>query len=144
MGLIDRLRLWRTRRRTVRITLGAVPLPTLIPDAERGLQEIYSIHTRKGYRLHVFWELLILSADKERYRVQFFPIAPSPQECLAVASKGRHIIRFMPVVADTKELDAIYKGLGAKRTFELEFRTDLGLMSRDGLRAVGALPGRDG
>jgi hypothetical protein len=140
MGLLDRLRLWLTRRRTIRLTLGAVPLPTLIPDAEKGLREIYSIHTKKGYRLHVFWEVLVLSADKETYKVQFFPIASSPQECLAIATRGRHIIRFMPVVAHPDELEAVYEGLNRKKTFEMEFRTDLGLMSKEGLRAVGALP----
>ncbi len=139
MNPIDRLRQWLRHRRTVRLTLGAVPLPTLIPDAERSLKEIYSIHTKKGYKLHVFWEVLLLDADRERYKMQFFPVAPSPQDCLAIANKGRHVIRFMPVVAVPEELDSIVKGLGGKKTFELEFTTDLGLMSREGLEAIGAL-----
>ena len=139
MGLLDRFRQWRLRHKAVRLTLGAVPLPTLIPDAEAGLREIYSIHTKKGYKLQVFWEVLILNADREHYKMQFFPVAPSPQDCLAIANKGRHIIRFMPVVADPEELDRVIKGLGGKKTFELEFRSDLGLMSREGLQSIGVL-----
>jgi hypothetical protein len=67
---------------------------------------------------------------------------PSPQDCLAIANRGRHIIRFMPVVGDPEELDAVYKGLAGKETFEIEFRTDMGMMSREGLRSIGALPRR--
>ena len=63
MGLLDRIRLWRQRRKHIRITLGAVPLPTLIPDAEAGLAVIYSMHTKKGYKLFRFWEVLVLRAD---------------------------------------------------------------------------------
>jgi hypothetical protein len=139
MGLRERFQQWLLRRRTVRLTLGAVPLPTLLPDAEAGLKEIYSLHTKKGYKLQVHWEVLILNADRDRYKMQFFPVAPSPQDCLAIANKGRHIIRFMPVVADPEELDKVVKGLGGKKTFELEFKTDLGLMSREGLQSLGVL-----
>ena len=48
----------------------------------------------------------------------------------------------MPVVGDPKELDQIYKGLAGKETFELVFRTDMGMMSDEGLKAIGALPER--
>jgi hypothetical protein len=140
MGLIDRFRDWRLRGKTVRLTLGAVPLPTLIPEAEAGLKEIYSLHTKKGYKLTKFWEVLLIRADGEQFRMQFFPVVPSPQDCLAIANKGRHIIRFMPVVADPAELDTVYKGLAGKETFEAEFKTDPALMSREGLRAIGSVP----
>jgi hypothetical protein len=142
MGLLDRLKLWRFGRKNLRLTLGAVPLPSIIPDAEAGLKEIYSIHTKKGYRLAKFWEVLVLSADKETYSMQFFPIVGSPQDCLAIARRGRHIIRFMPIVGNPEELDRIYKGLAGKETFELTFRTDMGMMSRNGLRSIGALSKR--
>jgi len=137
MGLIDRFRHWRLLRRTVRLTLGAVPLPVLIPDAEEGLREIYSVH--KGYRLIRYWEVLILKADREEYRMQFFPIVPKPEACLAIAQKRNHIIRFLPVVADVKELDAIQNGLKAGKTFEMTFQTDPGMMSQEGLISIGVI-----
>ncbi|UCC93953.1 MAG: hypothetical protein JSW25_04615, partial [Thermoplasmata archaeon] len=62
MGLLDRFRHWRLSKKTVRLTLGAVPLPVLIPDAEQGLNEIYSVHKR--YKLIRYWEVLILKADR--------------------------------------------------------------------------------
>ncbi len=139
MGLLSRFRFWLSRRKTIRITLGAVPLPTLIPDAARNLKEIYSIHTKKGYKLAVFWDVLILKSDKETFSMQFFPVVSSPQDCLAIANRGKHIVRFMPVVGDPQELDAVYKGLAGKKTFEVEFHTDMGMMSREGLRSIGAL-----
>lgn len=139
MGLLDRFRHWRLARKTVRLTLGAVPLPTLLPDAEEGLKEIFSIQTKKGYKLVRFWEVLIIRADREQYSVQFFPIAPDPNEALAIAVKGSHIIKYMPVVSDIKELDRIQKGLASKRTFELTFETELGMMSRQALESIGVL-----
>ena len=140
MGLLERFRMWRLRKGTVRLTLGAVPLPSLIPDAEAGLKKIYSAHTKRGYKLYRFWEVLLLKADKESFSVQFFPLVSSPQDCLAIANRGRHVIRFMPLVGDPGELDRIYKGLAGKKTFELTFRTDTGMMSKEGLKAIGALP----
>ncbi len=139
MGLLDRYRQWRLRRKTVRLTLGAVPLPTLLPDAEESLKEIFSIQTKKGYKLVRFWEVLIIRADREHYSVQFFPIAPDPNDALAIAVKGSHIIKYMPVVSDIKELDRIQKGLASKRTFELTFDTELGMMSRPALESIGVL-----
>ena len=139
MGLLDRFRHWRLQRKTVRLTIGAVPLPTLLPDAEESLKEIYSIQTKKGYKLVKFWEVLIIRADREHYSVQFFPIAPSPDDALAIAVKGTHVIRYMPVVTDVKELDRIQKGLASKETFELTFETDLGMMSRPALESIGVL-----
>ena len=119
--------------------MGAVPLPTLIPDAEKALGEIYSNHTKKGYRLFRFWEVLIMKADKETFSVQFFPLVPQPDSCLAIANKGRHVIRFTPIVGDLRELERIQKGLDGKDTFELTFKTDMGMMSREGLKSIGAL-----
>lgn len=139
MGIKERIRLWRLRRRTVRLTMGAVPLPTLIPDAEKALQEIYTVHTKKGYRLFRFWEVLIMKADTETFSVQFFPLVPKPDSCLAIANKGRHVIRFTPIVGDLRELERIQKGLVGKETFELTFKTDMGMMSREGLESIGAL-----
>jgi hypothetical protein len=117
-----------------------VPLPTLIPDAAAGLKDIYSIHTKKGYKLTTFWDVLLIRADADTYEMQFFPIVGSPQDCLAIAHKGKHVIRFMPVVADPSELDNIYRGLSGKKTFQAEFKTDPALMSREGLQAIGAMP----
>ena len=139
MGLLKRFRLWRLERKTLRLTLGAVPLPTLIPDAEEGLKEIYSIQTKKGYKLVRFWEVLIIGADRDHYSVQFFPIAPDPNEALAIAVKGSHIIKYMPVVSDMVKLDRIQKGLAAKKTFELTLDTELGMMSRHALESIGVL-----
>ena len=137
MGLIDRFRHWRLSKKTIRLTLGAVPLPVLIPDAEKGLREIYSVH--KGYRLVRYWEVLILKADREEYRMQFFPIVPKPEACLAIAHKGNHIIRFLPVVGDIQDLDAIQTGLKAGKTFEMTFQTDPGMMSQEGLISIGVI-----
>lgn len=139
MGLLKRFRLWRLERKTLRLTLGAVPLPTLIPDAEEGLKEIYSIQTKKGYKLVRFWEVLIIGADREQYSVQFFPIAPEPNDALAIAVKGSHVIKYMPVVSDMEKLDRIQKGLAAKKTFEMTLDTELGMMSRHGLESIGVL-----
>jgi len=139
MGLLKRFRLWRLERKTVRLTLGAVPLPTLIPDAEEGLKEIYSIQTKKGYKLVRFWEVLIIGADRKQYSVQFFPIAPDPRDALAIAVKGSHVITYMPVVTDMDKLDKIQKGLAAKKTFEMTLETELGMMSRHGLESIGVL-----
>lgn len=137
MGLIDRFRHWRLSKKTVRLTLGAVPLPALIPDAEQGLSGIYSVH--RGYRLIRYWEVLILKADREEYRMQFFPIVADPEACLAIAHKRNHIIRFLPVVGDAKELEAIQQGLKAGKTFELDLRTDPGMMSQEGLISIGVI-----
>jgi hypothetical protein len=137
MGLIDRFKHWRLSRKTVKLTLGAVPLPTLIPDAERGLKEIYAVH--KGYRVVRYWEVLILKADRDEYRMQFFPIVPDPEACLAIAHKRNHIIRFLPVVGDSKELEAIQTGLKTGKTFEMTFQTDPGMMSQEGLISIGVI-----
>ena len=139
MGLLKRFRQWRLERKTLRLTLGAVPLPTLIPDAEEGLKEIYSIQTKKGYKLVRFWEVLIIGADREQYSVQFFPIAPDPRDALAIAVKGSHVITYMPVVTDMDKLDKIQKGLAARKTFEMTLKTELGMMSRHGLESIGVL-----
>ena len=139
MGFLKRFRQWRLERKTVRLTLGAVPLPTLIPDAEEGLKEIYSIQTKKGYKLVRFWEVLIIGADRKQYSVQFFPIAPDPRDALAIAVKGSHVITYMPVVTDMDKLDKIQKGLAAKKTFEMTLETELGMMSRHGLESIGVL-----
>jgi hypothetical protein len=137
MGLLDRFRHWRVSRKTVRLTLGAVPLPALIPDAEKGLKEVYSLH--KGYRFVRYWEVLILKADRDEYRMQFFPIVPKPDACLAVAQKGNHIIRFLPVVGDPEELEGIQEGLKEGKTFEMTFQTDPGMMSQEGLISIGVI-----
>ncbi len=137
MGLIERFRHWRLSKKTVRLTLGAVPLPALIPDAEEGMREIYSLHKR--YRVIRYWEVLILKADRNEFRMQFFPIVPKPEACLAVAHKGRHIIRFLPVVGDAKELAGIHDGLKAGKTFEMTFQTDPGMMSQEGLISIGVI-----
>ncbi len=112
-------------------------MPTLIPDAEEGLREIYSVN--KGYRLMRFWEVLLLKADREEYRMQFFPIVADPEACLAIAQKRNHIIRFLPVVGDAKELEAIQQGLKAGKTFEMTFVTDPGMMSQEGLISIGVI-----
>jgi hypothetical protein len=129
MPLLDRLRLWWLRRRNLHLTLGAIPLPSLIPDARVALKDIYDRHRKRGYRVYVFWDVLILDANPRTYKMQFYPVMSSPQECLAVGLRGRHMVRFVPLVADTGELDRLYKGLLAKRTFEQEFKTDAMLMS---------------
>jgi hypothetical protein len=121
----------------VKLTLGAVPLPALIPDAEQGLREIYSIHKR--YRLIRYWEVLILKADRDEFRMQFFPIVPEPEACFAIAHKGKHIIRFLPVVGNAKELEDVHSGLEAGKTFEMTFRTDAGMMSQEGLISIGVI-----
>jgi len=137
MGLIDRFKHWRLSKKVVKLTLGAVPLPALIPDAEEGLREIYSLHKR--YRVIRYWEVLILKADREKYRMQFFPIVPKPEACLAIAHKGNHIVRFLPVVGDAKELESIQDGLKAGKTFEMTFQTDPGMMSLEGLISIGVI-----
>ena len=137
MGLMDRFKHWRLSKKVVRLTLGAVPLPTLIPDAEKGLQEIYSEH--RGYRVVRYWEVLIMKADRDEYRMQFFPIVSKPEACLAIAHKRNHIIRFMPVVGDAKDLTAIQDGLKAGKTFEMTFQTDPGMMSQEGLISIGVI-----
>jgi hypothetical protein len=129
MSALDRLRLWFVRRRSLHLTLGAIPLPSLIPDARVALKDIYDRHRKRGYKVYVFWDVLILDANAKTYRMQFYPVMSSPQECLAVGLRGRHMVRFVPLVADTEELDRLYKGLLAKRTFEQEFKTDPMLMS---------------
>ncbi len=139
MGLLDRFRFWRAGKRSVRLTLGAVPLPTLMPDAEASLKEIYHTHSRKGYRLHRYWEVLIIKADREEYRMQFFPIATEPDDCLAVAVKGNHVIRFVPLVVDKREMARLQEGMASRKTFELTFGTELGMMSREGLESIGVL-----
>lgn len=139
MSPVERIRRWWLRRRTIKLTLGAVPLPTLIPDAEASLKEIYHTHSRKGYRLHRYWEVLIIKADREEYRMQFFPISPEPDDCLAVAVKGNHIIRFVPLVVDKGEMARLQEGMSSRRTFELTFGTELGMMSREGLESIGVL-----
>jgi hypothetical protein len=137
MGLMDRFKHWRLSRKTVRLTLGAVPLPTLIPDAEKGLQEIFSLH--KGYRFVRFWEVLILKADRDQYSMQFFPVVPKPEACIAIAQKRNHIIRFLPVVGDAGELERIQEGLKTGKTFEMTFQTDPGMMSQEGLISIGVI-----
>jgi len=124
-----RLRLWWLRRRSLHLTLGAIPLPSLIPDARAALKDIYDRHRRRGYKVYVFWDVLILDANPSTYKMQFFPMSSNPQECLALGLRGKHMVRFVPLVADSGELDALYKGLLAKRTFEQEFKTDPMLMS---------------
>ncbi len=137
MGIIDRFKHWRLSKKVVKLTLGAVPLPALIPDAEEGLREIYSVHKR--YRVIRYWEVLILKADREEYRMQFFPIVPKPEACLAIAHKGNHIVRFLPVVGNAKELESIQDGLKAGKTFEMTFQTDPGMMSLEGLISIGVI-----
>jgi hypothetical protein len=139
MGLFDRIRDWRASRNTIRLTVAAVPLPTLIPDAEAGLKEIYSLHTKKGYRLQRYWEVLLMKADRDEYKVQFFPIVASPQDCLAIATKRKHIIKFQPIVGDIKDLKAIQKGLLERKTFEMTLPTDPGMMSQEGLISIGVI-----
>ncbi|NIP36126.1 MAG: hypothetical protein GWN18_14350 [Thermoplasmata archaeon] len=137
MGLLDRFRNWRLKHKTVRLTLGAVPLPTLIPDAEANLREIYAIHKR--YRVVRYWEVLIMKADREEFTMQFFPIVPNPEACLAVAYKGRHIVRFLPILGDAKELKEVNAALERGKTFEMTFRTDPGMMSQEGLISIGVI-----
>ncbi|UCC94031.1 MAG: hypothetical protein JSW25_05050 [Thermoplasmata archaeon] len=121
----------------MRLTLGAVPLPTLIPDAERGLNEVYAMHKR--YKVVRYWEVLILKADRFEYRMQFFPLVPKPEACLAIAHKRNHIIRFLPVVGDADELQGVQDGLKEGKTFEMTFQTDPGMMSQEGLISIGVI-----
>jgi hypothetical protein len=137
MGLIDRYKHWRLKRKTVRLTLGAVPLPSLIPDAEQNLREIYAIH--KGYKLIRYWEVLVLKADRNEFTLQFFPIVPEPEDCLAIAHRGKHIIRFLPVTGNAMELKEVHDLLGKGKTFEMTFETDPGMMSQEGLISIGVI-----
>ncbi len=137
MGLFDRFKHWRLKRRTVRLTLGAVPLPTLIPDAEANLRDIYAIHKR--YKVVRYWEVLIMKADREEFTMQFFPLVADPEACLAIAYKGNHIIRFLPILGDPEELKDVHEALGKGKTFEMTFRTDPGMMSQEGLISIGVL-----
>ena len=137
MGLLDRFKDWRLKRKTVRLTLGAVPLPTLIPDAEANLREIYAIHKR--YKVVRYWEVLIMRADRDEFTMQFFPIFPNPEACLAIAHKGRHIIRFLPILGNAKELKEVNERLEKGKTFEMTFKTDPGMMSQEGLISIGVI-----
>jgi hypothetical protein len=137
MGLVDQLKHWWLKRKTVRLTLGAVPLPTLIPDAEANLREIYAIHKR--YKLVRYWEVLIMRADREEFTLQFFPLVPDPEACLAIAYKGRHIIRFLPILGNAEELKRVNEALEKGKTFEMTFQTDPGMMSQEGLISIGVI-----
>jgi hypothetical protein len=141
MNPLNRLRVWLRRRRLPRLTLGAIPLPVLIPDAERSLKEIYDNQRKKGFKVTVFWEVLVLSADKENYKMQFYPVTGTTQDCLALGLKGRHVVRFIPIVPDAEEQDVLQKSLTGTKTFELTFRTEPTLMSREGLVAIGDTQG---
>ncbi len=136
MGPWDRLRLWWLRKRSGRITLGAIPLPSLLPDAAAALSDIYGRHRRQGYRVQVHWDVLVLDADERTYRMQFYPVTSSPTDCLALGLRRRHLVRFIPVVTDPKELDGLRKGMLGKKTFERTFTTDPMLMDPRALKAL--------
>jgi hypothetical protein len=144
MGLWTRLRLWWIRKRSPRITLGAIPLPSLLPDAAASLKDIYGRHRKKGYRLQVFWDVLVIDANPDTYRMQFYPVLHNPHDCLAIGLKGKHLVRFVPLVSDPKELDELQRGLLGKRTFEQTFTTDPMLMDPRALKIIDAQATRDG
>jgi hypothetical protein len=136
MGPWDRMRLWWLRKRSGRITLGAIPLPSLIPDAAAALGDIYGRHRRQGYRVQVHWDVLVLDANDRTYRMQFYPVVSRPQDCLALGLRRRHLVRFIPVVSDPKELDELRKGLLGMEAFERTFTTDPMLMDPRALEAL--------
>ncbi|MCJ2541001.1 MAG: 3-methyl-2-oxobutanoate hydroxymethyltransferase, partial [Candidatus Thermoplasmatota archaeon] len=62
-----------------------------------------------------------------------------PQTAEVMKVRGKKRSEAERILADAKELEAIQQGLKAGKTFEMDFRTDPGMMSQEGLISIGVI-----